>query len=83
VTAWLLAGAALLALLVPCALAALRGSPINRLLGLELASATTTLAMVALAEGFGRAIYFDLALVFAVVSFGATLFFVRFVERWV
>ena len=40
------------------------------------------LALVVLSEGFDRSIYFDLALVFIVVQYGATLMIVRFIERW-
>jgi len=79
---WLWAGAGMLALLVPCGLLAVRGSVVDRLLGLELGSAIAALALVALAEGFDRSIYFDLALVYAVASFVATLTIVRFLERW-
>ena len=82
-TVWLWAGAGLLALLAPCALVASRGSPVERLLGLELGSIVTTLALLVLAEGFDRPFYFDLALVFAVLSFGGTVAFLRFLERWV
>jgi multicomponent Na+:H+ antiporter subunit F len=82
VTAWLVTAAALTALLLPCGLIALRGSSVDRLLGLEAGSVIASLALVALAEGFGRPVYVDLALIFAAMSFAATLMFVRFVERW-
>jgi len=62
---------------------AMRGSPIDRLLGLELAGTVASLAFVVLAEAFNRSIYFDLALVYAAMSFVGTLVFVRFLERWV
>ena len=41
------------------------------------------MAMLLLAEGFDRSIYFDLALVYTVLSFAGTLAIVRFLERWV
>ena len=78
---WLWAGTAMLGLLVPCALLAIRGDIVDRLLGFELASAITSLALVVLAEGFNRSIYFDLALVFTAMQYGATLMIVRFLER--
>ena len=79
---WLWAAAATLFVLVPCALRAVRGSTVDRLLGMELGGVVTVLAMVMLAEGFDRSIYFDLALVFAVLSFVGNLVLVRFLERW-
>ena len=80
---WLWTAAALLALLLPCAAAAMRGSPMERLLGLQLGSVVTSLALLALSEGFDRSIYFDLALVFAALSFVGMLVMLRFLERWV
>jgi multisubunit Na+/H+ antiporter MnhF subunit len=80
-TAWLAAGAALLAQVGLCATRALRGSPMDRLVGLELGSVVIALGLLVLAEGFDRAIYFDLALVFTVLSFAVNLVFVRSLER--
>jgi multicomponent Na+:H+ antiporter subunit F len=81
--AWLWAASATLVLLVPCGIRALHGSTFDRLLGLQLGGIVVTLALALLGEGFGRSIYFDLALVFGVLSFAGTLTFVRFFERWV
>jgi multisubunit Na+/H+ antiporter MnhF subunit len=83
VNEWLVAAAAMLALLVPCGYIALRGSEVDRLLGLQLGATITTLAILLLAEGFNRSIYVDLALVYCVLSFTGTLAIVRFLERWV
>lgn len=80
---WLWAAAACLLVLVPCVVRATRGSTFDRVLGMQLASVVVTLALVMLAEGFGRSIYADLALVFGVLSFAGSLAFVRFLERWV
>ena len=80
---WLWAAAAMLALLLPCALVALRGSPVDRLLGLQLGSVVASLSFLLLGEGFGRSIYFDLGLVYTVVSFVGTLVAIRLLERWV
>ena len=77
---WLWASAGMLVLLAPCGLVTLRGSIVDRLLGLELGSAITSLALLALGEGFDRSVYFDLALVYAVASFVATLALARFLE---
>jgi multicomponent Na+:H+ antiporter subunit F len=80
--AWLVGAAALLAALVPLGLFAFRSPIGDRLVALELAGVLETLALVLLAEGFDRDIYFDLAVVMAVVSFIGTLAYVRFLERW-
>ena len=80
---WLWAASALLVLLVPCAVVAIRGPLMERLLGLELGGVITSLALLALAEGFDRSIYFDLALIFTAMSFVSMLLILRFLERWV
>jgi multisubunit Na+/H+ antiporter MnhF subunit len=77
---FLWASAAMLAMLAPCGYIVLRGGIADRLLGLELGSALTTLALLCLAEGFHRTIYFDLALVYGVASFVAALAVARFIE---
>jgi multisubunit Na+/H+ antiporter MnhF subunit len=81
VNEWFWAAAAMLGLLAPCALIAMRGSSFDRLLGLELAGPITSVALLVLSEAFDRSIYFDLALIFAVASSIATLVIVRFLER--
>jgi multicomponent Na+:H+ antiporter subunit F len=83
VNEWLVAALALLAALVPCGLVCLRGDPVNRLVGLELAGTLDTLVLLLLAEGFGRPIYFDLALALALLTFASGLVFARFLERWI
>jgi multicomponent Na+:H+ antiporter subunit F len=83
VNAWLWAAAATLLVLVPCAARALRGTTFDRMLGLQLGGTVTTLALVMLGQGFDRSIYYDLALVFGVLTFVGTLVFVRFLERWI
>jgi len=83
VNAWLWAASATLLILIPCAIRAVRGSVMDRLLGLELGSVVIALALVMLGEGFDRSIYLDLALVFTVLSFAGNLLMVRFLERWV
>jgi multicomponent Na+:H+ antiporter subunit F len=80
--AWLVAGAALLAALVPLGVFAFRGPIADRLVAMELAGVLETLALLALAEGFDRDVYFDLAVVMGVLSFVGSLVYVRFLERW-
>ena len=80
--AWLAAAAVVVATLLPVGIFSFRGPMFDRVVGLELASVLGTLALVLLAEGFDRDIYFDLAVVFGVASFAGSLVFVRFLERW-
>jgi multicomponent Na+:H+ antiporter subunit F len=82
VNAWLFGSLVLLIGLVPCGIVCLRGSPMDRLVGLELTGTVDTLILLALAEGFHQAIFFDLALVLAILSFAGGLVFTRFLERW-
>jgi multicomponent Na+:H+ antiporter subunit F len=82
VNAWLVAAVALLVGLVPCAAVCFRGTPMERLVGLELAGNVDTLILLVLAEGYHQAIFFDLAVVLALLSFAGGLVFARFLERW-
>ena len=47
---WSVAALALLAGLVPCGVVCLRGSPVDRLIGLELAGTVDTLVLLVLAQ---------------------------------
>jgi multicomponent Na+:H+ antiporter subunit F len=80
---WFVAALALLAGLLPCGVVCLRGSPVDRLVGLELAGTIDTLVLLLLAQAYDRAIYFDLALALALLSFAGGLVFARFLERWI
>lgn len=79
---WLIAAGAMMLCLIPCGVAALRGGPVERLVGLEAAGLIATLILLLLAEGFHRAPFTDLALALALLSFGGGLVFARFFERW-
>lgn len=79
--AWLVAGAAVAATLIPCADMCLRGAPERRLVGMEMASVQVVIAMVLLTVGFGRSILMDLPLALAIMSFGGGLVFARFLEK--
>ena len=82
-SAWLLAGAGTLLAVAGCAYVAMRDSVMDRVLGVELGTSAITLTFLLLGEGFNRSVYFDLALVWAVLNFAGNLFLVRFLERWV
>ena len=61
----------------------LRGGPVDRLVGLELAGTVDTLVLLVLAQAYDRSIFFDLALALALLSFASGLVFARFLERWI
>ena len=80
---WYLAAAVLLLSLVPCGFACIKGSPIDRLVALELAGTIDVLILMTLAQAFGRGIFMDLAVALALLTFAGGLTFARFLERWV
>jgi multisubunit Na+/H+ antiporter MnhF subunit len=82
VNGWLAIGTGFLASLVPAGAVCLRGDAADRLVGLEFAAVALTLGFEALAMGFGRPSFVDLALATAVTSFGGGMVFARFLERW-
>jgi multicomponent Na+:H+ antiporter subunit F len=69
-------------LLVPCAIACLRGSPVDRLVALEAAGVIVPLIFLLIAEALGRPSFADVGLALALLSFGGGLAFARFLERW-
>lgn len=79
---WLVAAVGLFVLLLPAGLLAMRGAVMDRVVAMQLSSTLTTLGLVALAQGLDRDVYFDLALVTAVLSLVGTLFFLRLLESW-
>ena len=66
---------------LPGLLASCRGDAMARLLGLQLMTVSTILVLMLVAHGFSRAIYFDVALVLAVLSLASGLVFTRFLGR--
>jgi multicomponent Na+:H+ antiporter subunit F len=82
-TGWLVAGAVLLASVLPLLWVCLRRPILEALVALELAGTITTLVLLIIAQGTHRQPFFDLALVSALLSFGGGLAFARFLERWV
>jgi multisubunit Na+/H+ antiporter MnhF subunit len=79
--AYLVAATALVAGLLPCLVVCARARPIEGLVALELAGATTTLALLCLAEGFNRTTYFGVAVIAAVLTWAGGLVFARFLGR--
>jgi multicomponent Na+:H+ antiporter subunit F len=83
VNAWLVAATALILALLPCLWVCARRPAVDALVALELASTVTTLTLLALAQGYRRDPFMDLAVVSAVLAFAGALAFARFLERWV
>lgn len=79
---WLISATVLLVCLAPCGWICMRGAIMERFAALQMAQIVTVLILLLLAEGYSRAIYFDLALVMAVLAFASGLVYVRFLERW-
>jgi multicomponent Na+:H+ antiporter subunit F len=82
VNEWLVGALGALALLFPTLLLTMTGALLDRIIAMQLASTIGTLALLLLAQGFGRDVYFDLAVVTAFLSFIGTLFYLRLVESW-
>jgi multicomponent Na+:H+ antiporter subunit F len=67
--------------LIPCAWTCLRGSAERRLIGLEMTTVIVILLLALLSVGEGRLVFFDLPLTLALLAFGASLVFARFLEK--
>lgn len=80
---WLIAAIALLLGFVPCIVVIWRSPMVDAVVALNLAGILTTLELVLLAEGLGRASFYDLALVLAALTFAGGLVFYRFLGRWI
>jgi multisubunit Na+/H+ antiporter MnhF subunit len=78
---WLAASIALVAGLVPCTLATLRRDAAAGLAALNVAGATTVLALVTLTVAFSRQAFVDLAVVLAALAIGGSLAWIRYLER--
>jgi multisubunit Na+/H+ antiporter MnhF subunit len=79
---WQVAVLALLACEVPLLAVVLRAKPTSALVALQQASAVTTLALLALGQALGRAIFTDLALALGLLGLGTGLAVARYIERW-
>lgn len=79
---WLLTAFALLACLIGPFLLCIRGDTVSRLVGLEAAGAIIVVLLLVLCEVFRRAIFVDVPLSLALLTFGSGLVFARFLERW-
>jgi len=74
---WLLASLGLVVSLAPCAIVALRGEAVDRLVGLEMAGVVSALLMLTLAEGMRQVVLYDFAIALATLSVFGGLVLVR------
>ncbi|HEY3831607.1 MAG TPA: monovalent cation/H+ antiporter complex subunit F [Acidimicrobiia bacterium] len=81
-TLWLAGAAVFVVLGVAAGLLTVRGSVMDRVVAMQLTSTFATITLLLLAEGFDRDVYFDLAIVFAAMSFVGTLVYLRALEWW-
>jgi multisubunit Na+/H+ antiporter MnhF subunit len=79
---WTVGALAMAATLIPCAMVALRGRLIDRLVGLELAGVILAQVLVLWAVAVRRPVFVDIGLTVGILAFGAGLVFARFLERW-
>jgi multisubunit Na+/H+ antiporter MnhF subunit len=77
---WEIAAAVLTAAILPCVGVCVFCTAASALAALEVASALATTALIALAEGFHRQPFIDLALILAVLSLVGSLAFARLME---
>ena len=80
--AFLIAATVLLAMLVLPGIVLVSSRPIDAVVALELCGTTITLALLCLAEGYHRSVYFNVPLVAAAVVWVSGLVFVRFLGRF-
>lgn len=77
---WEIAGAVLVAALVPCLVVGIRGSARDALAALELAGTLACAALMVLSQAYSRQPFLDLAIVLAVCSNVGALMFARLME---
>lgn len=76
--AWLWGSLVLLAIPLPIAVwIGSRGSPVDRMVGLEISGVATTLVLVAFAQAVGQPSYLIVPLVAVLLSFAGALVFTR------
>lgn len=79
---WYAAAIPLLICLVPCIVVAVRGTNIDALIALQVATVLCVLVLLLIEQGMQRQSFFDVSLALAVLSFPSTLLFARFYRRW-
>lgn len=79
---WLIAAALVMAGIIPCAAVIAREGLADGLAALQLGGTLATLASLFLAVGLGRPTVADIPMSLAVLSFGSSLLYAHFLERW-
>lgn len=79
---WMVATAVLALCLIPAGIVSLRGSLVDRLVGLELAGIVVAQLCLFFTVAVKRPAFSDVGLAVAVLAFGGGLVFARFFERW-
>ena len=79
---WLIAAVLFVACLIPCLVRCMRGTELDRLIGLETGALVETQVLLLMSEAFHREPFYDLALALALLSLAGGLVFVHFLERW-
>lgn len=79
---WLIAATFVMAGIVPCAAVVARKGLAAGVAALQLAGTLATLATLLLAVGFNRPTVADIPMSLAVLSFGSSLLYAHFLERW-
>ena len=79
---WLWAATVLLVALAPLGFVLLRAPLMDALVAVETVGAVGALVLLLLAQGFDRDVYFELAVVLAVILPVGGLIYVRLFERW-
>jgi multicomponent Na+:H+ antiporter subunit F len=82
VSVYLIGGAVILIGIAPLMVFAVRASPEEGLIALDLGGTIATLVLLLIAAGTGRQPFFDLAIVSAILSYAAGLLYARLLERW-
>ncbi|HVL54957.1 MAG TPA: MrpF/PhaF family protein [Burkholderiaceae bacterium] len=80
--AWLIAALGLIAALIACGFAMLRGRATDRLVALQLATTLAIQVPLLLGIAWREPSFGDIALVLALLSFAGTVVFAHFLERW-
>lgn len=79
---WLVAATLVMAGIVPCAAIIARKGLADGVAALQLAGTLATLATLLLAVGLSRPTIADIPMSLAVLSFGSSLLYAHFLERW-
>lgn len=79
---WSITAAVLAVLTLPSGLLTLRGRLIDRVAAMQLTATISTLSLLCFSQAANRDVYFDLAVLTALLATVGTFFYVRIVESW-